>query len=98
MKVIAGVGVELRQIYLSGRRSHHPNDAPCQKLSNPNYHPKRGTPPSCRRSGKRKERGPALPPVASGGGGGGARAGKARRLVSRQGALTSETIRRVESH
>ena len=35
MKVAAGVGVELRQIYLPGRRPHHPNDAPQQ--TSPNY-------------------------------------------------------------
>jgi hypothetical protein len=31
------VGVKFRQIYLSGRRSHHPNDAPQQIDPNPNY-------------------------------------------------------------
>ena len=40
MKGNAGVGVELSQIYLLGRRSHHPNDAPCHNLPNPNYHAK----------------------------------------------------------
>ena len=68
MKENAGMGVELRQIYLPVRRSHHPNDAPCQNLPNPNYHAKKGgPPPSCRRSGKQKERGPALLPVEFGG-------------------------------
>jgi hypothetical protein len=35
MKVFAGMGVELRKIYLLGRRSHNPNDA--QHQTNPNY-------------------------------------------------------------
>jgi hypothetical protein len=37
VKIAAGVGVELRQIYLPGRRSHHPSDAPQQTSPNPNY-------------------------------------------------------------
>jgi len=44
MKDDAGVGVEVRQIYLPGRRSHLTNGSPCQKLSNPNYHAKKGSP------------------------------------------------------
>ena len=44
MKDNAGVGEELRQIYLPGRRSHHPNDAPCQKTPSPKYHAKNGVP------------------------------------------------------
>jgi hypothetical protein len=36
VKVAVGVGVEVRQIYSSGRRSHHPNDATQQKNPNPN--------------------------------------------------------------
>jgi hypothetical protein len=35
MQVAAGVGLELRKIYLLGRRSHHSNDAPQQ--TSPNY-------------------------------------------------------------
>jgi hypothetical protein len=40
------VGVELRQIYSSGRRSHHPNDAPRPTKPNPNYRVERPDPPS----------------------------------------------------
>jgi hypothetical protein len=36
VKIAAGVGVELRQIYLPGRCSHHPNNAPQQTNPNPN--------------------------------------------------------------
>jgi hypothetical protein len=42
VKVAAGVGVELRQFYLPGRRSHHSNDAPQQTSPNPNYMKERG--------------------------------------------------------
>nr|XP_051202580.1 uncharacterized protein LOC127316210 [Lolium perenne] len=42
MKDSAGVGEELRQIYLPGRRSHHPNGAPCQRTPSPKYHAKNG--------------------------------------------------------
>ena len=37
MKDTAGVGVELRQIYSSGRCTHHPNDAPRHTKPKPNY-------------------------------------------------------------
>jgi hypothetical protein len=46
MKDTAGVGVELRQIYSSGRRSHHPNGAPRPAKPNPNYRAERPDPPS----------------------------------------------------
>jgi hypothetical protein len=46
MKDTAGVGVELRQIYSSGRRSHHPNGAPQPAKPNPNYKAERPDPPS----------------------------------------------------
>jgi hypothetical protein len=46
VKITAGVGVELRQIYLPGRRSHHPNDAPQQISPNPNYKTEERDPPS----------------------------------------------------
>jgi hypothetical protein len=46
MKDTAGVGVELRQIYSSGRRSHHPNGAPRPTKPNPNYRAERPDPPS----------------------------------------------------
>jgi hypothetical protein len=36
MKVVAGVGIEVRQIYSFGHRSHHPNDTPQQIDPNPN--------------------------------------------------------------
>jgi hypothetical protein len=42
VKVAAGVGVELRQIYLPGRRSHHPNDAPQHTSSNYKTEEERG--------------------------------------------------------
>ena len=49
MKDTAGVGVELKQIYSSGRRSHHPNGAPRPTEPKPNY--------------RAEERGPlSLPP------------------------------------
>ena len=38
MKINAGVGVEVRQIYLPRRRSNHPNDAPRQNYPNPNFY------------------------------------------------------------
>jgi hypothetical protein len=37
MKDTADVGVELRQIYSSGRRSHHPNGTQRPAKPNPNY-------------------------------------------------------------
>jgi hypothetical protein len=37
VKAVAGVGVELRQIYSPGHRSHHPNGVPQQTKPNPNY-------------------------------------------------------------
>ena len=46
MKDTAGVGVELRQIYSSGRRSHHPNDAPRPTNPKPNYRAEERGPPS----------------------------------------------------
>jgi hypothetical protein len=46
MKDTAGVGVELRQIYSSERRSHHPNGAPRPAKPNPNYRAERPDPPS----------------------------------------------------
>jgi hypothetical protein len=59
VKIAASVGVELRQIYLPGRCSHHPNNAPQQTSPNPNYRTEEwDPPPSYRRSGKRRERGP----------------------------------------
>jgi hypothetical protein len=59
VEIAAGVGVELRQIYLPRRCSHHPNNAPQQTSPNPNYiMEERDPPPSCRQSGKRRERGP----------------------------------------
>jgi hypothetical protein len=44
MKDTAGVGVELRQIYSSRRRSHHPNGAPRPAKPNPNYKAERPYP------------------------------------------------------
>jgi hypothetical protein len=41
MKDTVSVEVELRQIYLSGRRSHHPNSPPWPTKANPNYRAKR---------------------------------------------------------
>jgi hypothetical protein len=68
MKVAAGVGVELRRIYLPGRHSHHPNDAPQQKSPNPTYKTnQRGPPSSCHRSGNERKRGPASWSVKMGG-------------------------------
>jgi hypothetical protein len=61
MKDTAGVGVELRHIYSSGRRSHHTNGAP--RPAKPNLTTERGDrilPPYCRWS-RRRERGPARP-------------------------------------
>jgi hypothetical protein len=46
VKVAADVRVELRQIYLPGRRSHHPNDAPQQTSPNPTYKMEEQGPPS----------------------------------------------------
>ena len=46
MKDTAGVGVELRQIYLTGRRSHHPNNAPRPTKPKPNYIAEEPDPPS----------------------------------------------------
>jgi hypothetical protein len=46
VKVAAGLEVELRQIYLPGSRSHHPNDAPQQKSPNPTYKTEERGPPS----------------------------------------------------
>jgi hypothetical protein len=46
MKNNASVGVELRQIYSSGRRSHHPNGAPPPAKPNPNYKAEERGPPS----------------------------------------------------
>ena len=46
MKDTAGVGVELSQIYLPGRRSHHPNNAPRPTKPNPNYIAEERGPPS----------------------------------------------------
>jgi CO dehydrogenase/acetyl-CoA synthase delta subunit len=40
------VGAELRQIYLSGRRSYHPNDIPRPAKPNPNYIVERSDLPS----------------------------------------------------
>jgi hypothetical protein len=58
VKIAAGVGVKLRQIYLSRRRSHHPNDAPQQTIPNPKYKTEEwDPPPSYRRSGKREGEG-----------------------------------------
>jgi hypothetical protein len=37
LKVVVDVGVELMQIYLPRRRSHHPNDVPRKTKPNPNY-------------------------------------------------------------
>jgi hypothetical protein len=66
-KVAAGVGLELRQIYFSGRHSHHPNDAP--RKTSPNYKVgNEALSPSYRRSGKRRGRGPRLLPVKMGSG------------------------------
>jgi hypothetical protein len=45
MKDTAGVGVELRQIYSSRHRSHHPNGAPRPAKPNPNYRAERLDPP-----------------------------------------------------
>jgi hypothetical protein len=61
VKDTAGVGVKLRQIYLSGRRSHHPNGAPRPTKPNPNYRAERPDPPPHRRRSRRRERGPARP-------------------------------------
>jgi hypothetical protein len=36
-KFSAGVGVELKQIYYPGRRSHHPNSAPQEIKPNPKF-------------------------------------------------------------
>jgi hypothetical protein len=46
VKIAAGVGVELRQIYLPRRCSHHPNNAPQQTSLNPNYRMEERDPPS----------------------------------------------------
>jgi hypothetical protein len=46
VKVTAGVGVELMQIYLSGCRSHQPSDAPQQTSPNPTYKMEEQGPPS----------------------------------------------------
>lgn len=46
MKDTAGVGVGLRQIYSSGRRSHHPNGARRPTNPNPNYRAEERGPPS----------------------------------------------------
>jgi hypothetical protein len=52
VKVAAGMGVEVRQIYSAGRRSRHPNNAPHQTDPNPNYSAEeQGPPSSCRWSG-----------------------------------------------
>jgi hypothetical protein len=49
VKVVAGLGVEVRHIYSFGRRSHHPNSASQQTYPNPNQR-------SCRlRSGEGDE-------------------------------------------
>ena len=45
MKGTFGVGVELRQIYSSGRRSHHLNDAPRPTNPKPNYRMEERGPP-----------------------------------------------------
>ena len=64
MKDTAGVGVELKQIYLSGRRSHHPNDAPRPTKPNPNYRAEEPDPlPSRRRSSRWRERRSARTPA-----------------------------------
>jgi hypothetical protein len=57
MRITTDVGVELRQIYLPGYRSHHLNDAPQQTSPNPNY--------------KIEERDPFLLPPATGAASGG---------------------------
>jgi hypothetical protein len=46
MKDTASVGVELRQNYSSGCRSHHPNGAPRPAKPNSNYRAERPDPPS----------------------------------------------------
>jgi hypothetical protein len=66
VKIAAGVGVDLRQIYLPRHRSHHPNNAPQQTSPNPNYKTKeRDAPPSYHRSDNRRERRstPTLPEI-----------------------------------
>jgi hypothetical protein len=45
MKNTASVGVDLRHIYSSGRRSHHPNGVPGPAKPNPNYRTERLHPP-----------------------------------------------------
>jgi hypothetical protein len=81
VKVVADVGVELRQIYLSGRHSHHPNDAPQQKSPNPNYRTEERDPPLSPATGAAKgerERTNALA-------GGGREIGRRRPVSRREG-------------
>jgi hypothetical protein len=66
MKDTAGVGVEIRQIYSPKCGSHHPNSVPWKFFPYPNYQARtevQGHPPSCHRSGKRRERRPAASPT-----------------------------------
>jgi hypothetical protein len=46
VKVAADVGMELRQIYLPRRCSHHPNDTAQQKSRNPTYKTEERGPPT----------------------------------------------------
>ena len=46
MNDTAGVGVDLKQIYSSKRRSHHPNSAPQSAKPNPNYRAEKRGPSS----------------------------------------------------
>ena len=63
MKNTAGVGVELRQIYSSRRRSHQPNGAPRPTKPNRSYQSGGTGSPFLRWSSRRRERGPTRTPA-----------------------------------